>query len=64
MDTVLITCYGTSKTMPRDEAIRFYTDGVLSCDGCEKARYAEILGQLVAGYAECSDGSDLKGATP
>lgn len=55
MDMVTITCYGKTETMTRSEAINFYVDGMMSCDGAEKNRYANIVGQLLLGWKECSD---------
>ena len=55
MDMVTITCYGKTETMTRSEAINFYVDGMMSCDGAEKSRYANIVGQLLLGWKECSD---------
>lgn len=54
-DIVTVTCYGITEQMERQKAIRFYSDGVLSCDGSEKERYANILAQLTSGLTVCSD---------
>ena len=56
MDKVTVVCYGTSKEWDnRQEAISFYSVGVMMCDGAEKTRYANILAQLISGLAVCSD---------
>ena len=52
---VTVVCYGKTKRMNREEAIAFYAEGVLNCDGSEKARYANTLAQLCLGEDECSD---------
>lgn len=57
MDKVTVICYGKREVWDnRMDAIRFYKKGVIICDGCEKARYANILAELVSGYDVCSDG--------
>ena len=48
-DLVIITCYRTTETRTRADAIRFYTEGVLACEGAECDRYADILSALMAG---------------
>lgn len=45
----------------RQEAIDFYMEGALCCDGSEAERYMDIVGQLMAGYEICSDGMEPKG---
>lgn len=55
MDTVTVICYGISKVWNRDEAIKFFSEGVRSCDGSEKERYANILTDLLSGCAVCFD---------
>ena len=54
-DLVTITCYGKKEQMHRDEAIAFYSEAVMCCEGSEQSRYATILAQLSAGEKECSD---------
>ena len=48
-DLVTITCYRTTETRTRSDAIHFYTEGVLTCEGAERDRYADILSALIAG---------------
>ena len=55
MDMVKITCYGRTRTMERNEAIKLYKEGVECCDGSEKERYMNILIGLMDGKAEVSD---------
>ena len=54
-DKVTITCYGKTKEWNRKDAIKFYAEAVLVCDGSEKARYANILAELALGDAVCTD---------
>ena len=54
-EKVKITCYNKTETMIREEAIEFYREGVMCCDGCEKERYMNILLQLLDGEKVCSD---------
>ena len=48
-DLVTIICYRTTETRNRSDAIRFYTEGVIACEGAERDRYADILSALIAG---------------
>lgn len=54
-DTVAITCYGETKEWYRPEAIDYFSNAVLNCEGSEKDRYAKILAMLCQGENECSD---------
>lgn len=40
----------------RQEAIDFYLEGALACEGAEANRYMDIVGQLMAGYDVADDG--------
>ena len=55
MDMVLVICGGRQEQMDRQEAINFYMEGTLSCEGSEQSRYASILAQLLEGSIVCSD---------
>lgn len=48
-DLVTITCYRTTETRTRSDAIGFYYACVLTCEGAERDRYADILSALIAG---------------
>lgn len=45
----------------RQEAIDFYLEGALCCDGSEASRYMDIVRQLMAGYDVASDGLEPRG---
>ena len=56
MDRVTTICYGQKKEWDdRWEAVDFFKEGVMACDGAEKERYTNILLKLLAGETECSD---------
>jgi len=58
-DPVTTICYRQEKVWEnRWDAIDFFTQGVLECDGAEKERYETILMKLLAGMDTCSDGID------
>lgn len=40
----------------RQEAIDFYLEGALACEGSEAETYMDIVGQLMAGYDVADDG--------
>ena len=48
-DLATITCYRTTETLRRREAIRIYMEGTLACEGSERDRYADILSALLTG---------------
>ena len=56
MDRVTTICYGQKKEWDsRWEAIDFFKEGAMVCDGSEKDRYTTILLKLLAGETTCSD---------
>ena len=56
MDKVTTICYGQKQEWAdRWDAVEFFKEGVLTCDGSEKDRYTTILLKLLAGETECSD---------
>lgn len=56
MDRVTTICYGQRKEWDdRWEAVEFFKEGVMACDGAEKERYTNILLKLLAGETECPD---------
>ena len=56
MDKVTTICYGQKKEWAdRWDAVDFFKEGVLACDGSERERYEIILLKLLAGERECSD---------
>lgn len=48
-DIVTITCYGQTEKMKRQEAIDFYLEGMMCCEGSEAERYSNIYFQLLEG---------------
>lgn len=55
VDLVVVTCYGKSKVWERQEAIAFFLDGMMGCEGAERERYTDIYLQLIDGAKEASD---------
>ena len=56
LKTVKTICYRQEKVWDsREEAIRFFEEGILSCEGSERDRYMNIVTKLRLGYDECSD---------
>lgn len=56
MDRVTTICYKQKKVWEnRWEAIDFFTEGAMACDGAEKELYTTILLKLLAGEEVCSD---------
>lgn len=54
-DTVEVTCYGTTKTYSRKEAMHNFWEGVLACEGSERDRYLSIYTGLKNGYSKVDD---------
>ena len=54
-DKVEVTCYGTKKVWRRQEAMDFFLEGALACDGAESERYLAIYGSLKAGMRVVDD---------
>ena len=56
MDRVTTICYGQKKEWDdRWEAVDFFKEGAMACDGPEKDRYTTILLKLLAGETTCYD---------
>jgi hypothetical protein len=56
MDRVTTICYGQKKEWDdRWEAVDFFKEGAMACDGSEKDRYTTILLKLLAGETTCYD---------
>lgn len=56
LDTVKTICYGKETVWDsRDEAIAFYYNAMLNCDGSERERYRTIYTAMAAGESICSD---------
>ncbi len=55
-DKVTTICYGRAKEWGnRWDAIDFFKEGVMECDGSERDRYTTILMKLLSGEEVCSD---------
>lgn len=54
-ETVTITCYNQTEKMKRKDAIDFYLEGMIACEGSEAERYANIYLQLLEGQMVCKD---------
>jgi hypothetical protein len=54
-DKVEVTCGGTTKVWRRQEAMAFFLEGALACDGSEAERYLRIYGGLQAGLRVVTD---------
>lgn len=59
LDYVTVECYGERKVWDsRTEAIAFFEEGMLACEGSEADRYKRIWAQLREGLNFCSDAED------
>ncbi len=58
-DIVTITCYNKTEKKVRREAIAFYFEGMMCCDGAERERYTNIYEKLMLGYMECDDSDNF-----
>ena len=56
-DQVSVTCYGTTETLTRQEAIAKYSEGMAACDpgSSEYSRYANIVQQAIYGVTNIKD---------
>lgn len=53
-------CYGTERHWrERGDAVRWFLECMGASDGAEKARYADILEQLLCGAELATDGSEI-----
>lgn len=56
LDKVVTICYRQKRIWSsRDDAIKFYTEGVMMSEGSEKDRYMNVLLKLQAGKNVCTD---------
>ena len=59
LDTVTVITYGQKQIWDsRAEAIAFYLEGMMNCEGAERDRYTNIYLALISGASVCSDTSD------
>lgn len=54
-ETVTVKCYGNEKKMKRSDAIDFYLEGAIMCEGAERDRYFNIYIDLIFGEMCCCD---------
>ena len=54
-DKVNITCYGKTSEWKRQDAIKFFTQGIYACEGHERMRYEYIVECLRAGDTVIDD---------
>ena len=53
---ITTVCYGQMKNWnSREEAIRFFKEGIANSEGSEQERYTRIVMQLEAGKTYCTD---------
>jgi hypothetical protein len=55
-DLVKVTCYGTTETMNRKEAISFYLNCMYNSEGAERDRYVNIYLKLLQGDKVVNEG--------
>lgn len=56
LDSVVVITYGQKQIWDsRAEAIKFYLDAMVSCEGAERDRYTNIYCDLIAGLPICRD---------
>ena len=59
LDDVVTVCYGERKEWDtRDEALRFFKEGMVCSEGSERERYTNIVLALEAGEKEAFDYDD------
>lgn len=59
IDPVVVICYGEEEFWgDRNEAIAFYLEGMMACEGAEQRRYTNIYCQLIEGRKVCKDKDD------
>ena len=56
LNTVTTICYGEKRVWDsRQEAMDYFLEGVMACDGSERDRYASIYSQLASGANYATD---------
>lgn len=56
LSTVTTVCYGETKLWDsRNEALEFFFEGMLNCEGSEAERYTRIYSKLKSGYTYATD---------
>jgi len=54
-EIVTIKCYWTEEKMKRRDAIDFYFDAAVNCEGAERDRYFNVYCDLIYGEMYCCD---------
>ena len=52
---VVVTCYGKTETLPRQQALDKYLEAMCGSEGSEHERYESIYFQLMFGASRASD---------
>ena len=53
---VTTVCYGTEKTWEsKEEALSFFLQGMMACEGSEQDRYCNVYMKLQLGLNYCTD---------
>lgn len=53
---ITTVCYGKERTWKtREEAMSFFLEGMMACEGSEQERYSNIYMKLQLGLDYCSD---------
>lgn len=61
LDSVTVITYGQKQIWDsRAEAIDFYLEGMMNCEGAERDRYTNIHLALISGASFCSDEPDVE----
>lgn len=59
LDSVVVISYGQKQVWDsREEATKFYFEGMMECEGAERDRYAKIYADLILGLPVCTDEED------
>lgn len=58
-DVVTITCYNQTEQKTRREALAFYFEAMMCCEGAERERYTNIYQKLMLGKMECDDSDNF-----
>ena len=55
-DSVTVICYGKKQVWDsRQNAVEFYLEGMMCCEGAERDRYTNIYLDLISGKSVCTD---------
>ena len=55
-DSIIVICYGKKQIWDsRKNAVEFYLEGMMYCEGAERDRYTNIYLDLISGKSVCTD---------